>query len=393
MRSLVGLTSGELLFVLKQRHEMFGKEDITRFTHELTEVLRTRWRYEPYHVRLELLHIVGFVRDAEETVKAALIEAINGLEIHASNWALNSSVIDALKILGALDDEGEEQRAAIHDEVAAVIGEADSDDIREQALSVYTRMFDHPFDWIYAEEVYSLPEDTQRLLYRRAFQANGIGDSMSVRYLAERIVEYEEPSDVPLFSNLAQLPSQTNPMSQDEMAAFALAVRFLARHVAPLPAADAENDAQECMVLVRTLVYAAESGRDADLKEARVAWEGLHALPPQLVIGCLAEMNEPLAANHVGERPPNYPALSLVDVFPIDLLEVSRKLIDEGMLPTSYHRVGFGDRDLHFAFDVVAKHGDRSDLGRLRRVSAGHPFAQKAIEVIRAIETAAAATS
>jgi hypothetical protein len=244
MRSLVGLTPGELLFVLKQRHELFGKADVTRFTLELTEVLRTRWRYEPYHVRLELLHIVGFVRDAEETARAGLVEAINALEIHPSNWALNSSVIDALKILGALDDEGEGQRAAIRDEVAAVIGEADGDDIREQALSVYTRLFDHPFDWIYAEEVYALPEETRRLLYRRAFQADGIADSMSVRYLAQRIAEYEEPSDAPLFSSLARLPSQTNPMSQDEMAAFVLAVRFLARHAAPVRFVEAVNYAQ-----------------------------------------------------------------------------------------------------------------------------------------------------
>lgn len=299
-------------------------------------------------------------------------------------------MIDALKILGALDDEGEGQRAAIHDEVAAVIGGADGDDIRQQALSVYTRMFDHPFDWIYAEEVCALPEETQRLLYRRAFQADGIGDSMSVRYLAQRIAEYEKASDAPLFSNLARLPSQTNPMSQDEMAAFVLAVRFLARHAAPLPIVEAENDAQQCMVLIRTLVYAAESGRDADREQARAAWEQLHALRPQRVIGCLAEINEPLAASHVAERPPNYPALNLVDVFPADLLTVSRKLVDEGVPPTPYHRVGFRDRDLHFAFSVIAKCGDRSDLGRLRRVSANHPFAQRAIEVIWVIETTAA---
>ncbi|WJI38698.1 MULTISPECIES: hypothetical protein [Mesorhizobium] len=80
-------------------------------------------------------------------------------------------------------------------------------------------------------------------------------------------------------------------------------------------------------------------------------------------------------------------------MFPVDLLAVSRKLVDEGVPPTSYHRVGFRDRDLHFAFGVIAKHGDRSDLGRLRRVTADHPFAQKAVEVIRAIETSAAAAS
>lgn len=387
MRSLVGLTSGELLFVLQQRHELFGKEDITRFTRELTEVLRTRWRYEPYHVRLELLHIVGFVRDADETAKAGLIEAIDALEIHASNWALNSSAIDALKILGALDDEGEGQRAAIHHEVAAVIGESDSNDIREQALSVYSRMFDHPFDWIYAEEVYALPDEAQRLLYRRAIQADGIGDSMSVMYLAQRIAEYEEPSDAPLFSTLTRLPSQANPMSQDEMAAFVLAVRFLARHAAPLPALEAENDAQQCIVLIRTLIYAAESRRDADRGQARTAWEQLHVLCPQLVIGCLAEINEPLAARHVMERPPNYPALNLVDVFPADLLAVSRKFVDEGVPATSYHRVGFRDQGLHFAFGVLAERGERSDLVRLRRVAADHPFSPMALKVIRAIET------
>jgi len=186
---------------------------------------------------------------------------------------------------------------------------------------------------------------------------------------------------------MARLPSQTSPMSQDEMAAFVLAVRFLARHTAPLPVVEAENDAQRCMVLIRTLIYAAESGRDIAMEQALAAWEQLYAHRPQLVIGCLAEVSEPLAARHVGERPPNYPALNLEDVFPADMLAVSRKLLDEGELPTSYHRVGLRDRDLRFAFGVIAKHGDRSDLSRLRRVTADHAFSQKALEVIRVIET------
>ena len=75
------------------------------------------------------------------------------------------------------------------------------------------------------------------------------------------------------------------------------------------------------------------------------------------------------------------------------MLAVSRKLVDEGVPPTSYHRVGFRDRDLHFAFGVIAKHGDRNDLRRLRRVSADHPFARDAIEVIRAIETSTTAVN
>ncbi|MDR3471236.1 MAG: NERD domain-containing protein [Devosia sp.] len=381
------LTSGELHFSLRQRHELFGQQDRAAFAEQLITVLQTRWKYEPYHVRLELLHVVGFVRDVDSDIIAELMTAIKGLEIHPSDWALNSIVVDALKILGALDDEGEGQRDSIQAEVARAIRDPDCEETRDLALSVYSRMFDHPFDSIYAEEVYGLSDEDRWRLTRRAFAAAQVRDSMSVKWLADEIAEYNDPTDAPLFARLSAMPSQTNPMSQDEMAAFVLSVRYLARHGTSLPVAAVENDAQRVMTEIRTLVYAAESGRTTNLALAALSWNALHSQSPQLVVGCLAEVSESLLGRHIGERPKSYPALDLAKCFAADLLRVCRRLIEQGALPMSYHKVGDRDRGLQFAFGVIGRHGDRSDLERLRQLTANPAFAGLALNAIRAIES------
>ena len=120
------LTSGQLHFFLQGRRLYFDHDD-SRFAENLFYLFRERFRREPYHVQLVMLNSVGYARQAPQEVLVRLIEAINVLEVHPGNWGISSSIIDALKILGALDDDAEDFRAQVKAELASVI--SDDDDL------------------------------------------------------------------------------------------------------------------------------------------------------------------------------------------------------------------------------------------------------------------------
>ena len=106
--NLTEMSSGQLHFLLENRCTFFDHDDGGRLTEELIYLLRERFRWEPYHVQLAVLYAVGFARGAPEERLERLVEAINALDVSPTNWAINSSIIDALKILGAIDDHGDE---------------------------------------------------------------------------------------------------------------------------------------------------------------------------------------------------------------------------------------------------------------------------------------------
>ncbi|MFP3616041.1 hypothetical protein SB778_39050, partial [Paraburkholderia sp. SIMBA_050] len=89
------------------------------------------------------------------------------------------------------------------------------------ALALCAKMFDHPYDSIYAEEIYDLDEAMRRRIYRRAIQAPSVRRSMSLSWLVEHLASFGDPSDVALLQPLTGLPSRVNPFPQEEWGAFA----------------------------------------------------------------------------------------------------------------------------------------------------------------------------
>jgi hypothetical protein len=176
-----------------------------------------------------------------------LIEAINALDVSPYNWAIDSSIIDALKILGAINDEGDETRLQIKRELASVLGDQEDGVDNDLALSLCVRMFDHPYDWIYGEEIYELDENMRRRLYRRALAASDIKKSMSLVWLSRQVASFEDVSDAPLLQPFAALPDPSNPFRQEEWGGFVLATRFVARHGADLPSVGGTTLGERCL--------------------------------------------------------------------------------------------------------------------------------------------------
>ena len=391
--NLTEMSSGQLHFLLENRCTFFDHDDGGHLTEELIYLLRERFRWEPYHVQLAVLYAVGFARGAPEERLERLVEAINALDVSPTNWAINSSIIDALKILGAIDDHGDETRKEVKRELRSVLGDDEGTVDKDLAVSLCLRMFDHPYDSIYAEEIYELNEDLRRRLYRRALAAPQIKSCTSLAWLSGQVALFDDASDVPLFDPLATLPNSSNPFPQEEWGGFVVATRFLGRHRARLPRVDTKTPADKCLTEIRTLMYTAESERQSDSEAARMAWQRLHGMPAQLVIGCLSEVHEALTERHWGEDEQVYQPLDLVEIYPAHCLRVARRFVEDGVDAQFFHRVPMHEIGRSFAFDTIGRYGDRSDIDRLRGLSRAHRFARHALAAIKSLDAVSASRS
>lgn len=380
------MTSGQLHFFLEGRHVFFESED-SRFAEDLIYLLRERFRREPYHVQLAILNSVGYARGAPDATLERLVEAINSLEVNPGNWGINMSIIDALKILGAVEDEGGEARAQVRAELESVLGDDESTVDNNLAFSICVSMFDHPFDSIYGEEIDELDDEMRRRLYRRALGATDIESSMSLAWLAKEVASFGVQEDARLLQPLTGLPSRANPFPQEEWGAFVVATRFVGRHHAELAPIDATTAAERCLGDIRTLIYAAEARRDADKTAARLAWQRLHETQVQLVIGCLSEVHAALfIRSYQTDSVAAYPPLDLISAYSADCLNVSRRFIDEGNDAQFFHQVPHREDGTSFAFDTIGAHGDRSDVDRVRARSRGHRFARYALAALKRLD-------
>ncbi|PQZ82814.1 MULTISPECIES: NERD domain-containing protein [unclassified Brevundimonas] len=384
---VAALTSGQLHFYLENRHAFFGAEESGKFADELIFVLRERFSYEPYHVQLAALSAVGFAREAPDEVLAELVETINALDVPQHNWAINSSIIDALGFLGALDDDAENARDGIRIEVAAALADgADGND----ALTLYVAMFDHPFSAIYYEEIQALSEDQRRMLYRRALASVEIKRSLSLSWITAEVARLEDPADAPLFTRFVALPDRSNPFPQEEWGAFTLSLRFIGRHGVPLPASDAETEEEGCLNDIRILVHAAESRRPEHLAAAHDAWVRLDARPPGLVVGCLSEIHAALTERHWADDNRPYPPIDLRDTYPTESLRLARRFVDAAVDPQYFHAVPLRERGPALAFSTLGRFGDRSDVDVLRRLGRAHRYSSYALAALRTLDSAPA---
>jgi len=385
---VAALTSGQLHFYLEKRHAFFGAEERGKFAEELIFILRERFSREPYHVQLAALSAVGFAREAPDEVLAELVEVIHNLDVPQHNWAINSSIIDALGFLGALEDDAENAREGIRAEVADALMEgADGDD----ALSIYVRMFDHPFSNVYYEEVQALSEDQRRILYRRALASVEIKRSLSLSWITAEVARLDDPADAPLFTRFVALPDRSNPFPQEEWGAFTLSLRFLGRHGVPLPTGEAETAQEACLNDIRILVHAAESRRPEHLTAALAAWARLDAQSPGLVVGCLSEVHAALIERHWADDNRPYPPIDLRDTYPAESLRLARRFVDAAVDPQYFHAVPLRERGPELAFSTLGRFGDRSDVVVLRRLGRGHRYSSYALAALKILDSAASA--
>jgi hypothetical protein len=386
-RDMLTLTSGQLHFYLERRRIFTAGAGVNDMAESLAAIIEQRFRWEPYHVKLAILHAAGFVRWASDAQLEKLAEAIEGIDANREHLFVSSAIVDALRFLGRLDDSAEGARESIKGEVDRATAEVEDEDedTLATALGVYVAAFDHPYSSVYAEELYELPEPRRHRLIHRALRAKGARTSMSLGWLMRELAAFEDPSDAPIMADFSRLPDPRNGFPQGEWAAFATATRFLGRHELALPPLSGASESANALIHIRALVYAADGG--ARLSPPEPSWAALQAMKSGLVIGCLAEMEAALR-EHVWLKESSPPRLSLVSAYKSESLAAARRFLDEGAEEEHFHFAYGMDRGPTLAIAIVEQFGDRSDLERLRRLTIGSRVSRQALDALRKLDAA-----
>lgn len=377
------LSSGQLHFYLERRHSLLGDDDADLFARQLIYLCKSRYRTEPYHVQLAIMEAAGFSRGAKQELVDALVAEINAI---LSEPGPDNGALDALKFLGALDESAEMSRSQIWREVAAVTGKGDDEVVFEQALALTVSMFDHPFDYVYYEVVHDLPEEQRRLILRRAIRAGTARQSMNFGYLAREIAMFDDAGDMELMQQIAMLPDPANVFPQSEWEGFVIATRYLGRHRMPLPERTDSCGAGECIEALRSLVHALEGGAT---RSVNAIWRELEAMPPWVVAGCLYEMDTALSEGSWRQMGPSWPPLQIMAECPGQCLSVARGFLASGEDAGHFHRGWAREATADYAFQCLERHGDRSDLGLLRRLITEGRHTKRALAALSLRDTVA----
>ena len=200
----------------------------------LTRAIETRWRNAPYHLRLVLLDCAGMNSTGEDADRSELIETLEGL-LKGSNLFLASSVMDALQMLGALDDDAQEHRTVVQQNVSDCLARPSDSDNWAEAWRIYSSQFDHPFSGAYCEVIAELADRERKALFEMASK----GATDTAFWLGPLLLELASFGDRGVGDSIAQWtapPAEDNRiMPQSDIHAFVAAHVALARLGCAIP--------------------------------------------------------------------------------------------------------------------------------------------------------------
>ena len=244
-----GLSHGQL-YLLLQLHRR-ARHDGPPIADILPGILERSWPFAPYHLRLDLMECCGFAGwNATDEDRRALIHAVESLP-RAENLFLSTAIVDALKFLGALNEQESEHLETVRANIAEALQDELDPDRCALACAIWTGQFDHPFEGAYCEAWRELSAGDRKKLLRMA--ARGVEDISIGLFLVPLMVGIAsegDPAAGPLIERFAALPATRSVMLQDAIQNFAMAHIALGYLGCPLPERPAELPSAAAAALI-----------------------------------------------------------------------------------------------------------------------------------------------
>jgi hypothetical protein len=160
------LSFGQLHVLLSLfRHSALKTPSIAKV---LAALLPKYWPKAPYNLCLDLMDAARSAAwKATEEDKAFLIAAIESLP-DRQNILLSTAMIDALKSLGALDDDEDRYVETVRANMAESLAHPENEDRQKLAYSIWYGQFDHPYEGAFVRAIDALSETDGKALRMRA---------------------------------------------------------------------------------------------------------------------------------------------------------------------------------------------------------------------------------
>ncbi|MCR0996752.1 NERD domain-containing protein [Serratia rubidaea] len=363
---------------------------ITRFTEQASWAascvldLLERLKSLPYHLQLAAVDFCAHLRNVDDAVKAKMIAVLKD-SANKLGLFMNSIILDALKGLGGLDDEEENYRIVVLEEIESVFSES-GPQADTEAWNIFSRQFDHPHESIYWEEVNNLASDQKRQFLFKALKGASTDYVSFVGILIHQLADFGDPAVSEAIEPWLRLPAKRYVIPQDTVEVFFAAHEAMGILGLPLPATVASSiDIDETMRACGELAYWAcrLSHRELESSPQTLgARTTLLAYSASASAGALWSstsrmLSSDSARTHVAKSYPN------------TALAVCRDaLINRGVQKT-YHEHGLRN-DLaciaSFSIQVIGQFGGTDDLQYLRSICDDEGLGHAALDAIRKIE-------
>lgn len=390
------LTPGQL-YLLLALHRSVGLGEAS-LVPILPNLLRRYWASAAYHLRLDLMHSVHYSAwKASEAERRELIDAIQVLPPPQA-VGVSSTMIDALKALGALDDSENDHLETVRSNIRDALASPADPDMQGLAFGVWYGQFDHPYDGAYCQAVTELEPSEKKALLRMAAQGAD-QDSSFVGVLIQELMAFGDPDLAPLIVRWTDLPPTRCVFPQDAVGAFVLSHIALGRLACPLPSPAGADplDPAGALIACGHILYWLNR---ADIPKAQ-RLEGCAA--PLALLGrpeCTAAVS--IIREFSRERSlwmeglerlagPEPVQTRLEMAFPIEVAVICRQCLRNPEPQRGY----FDFRDLSgqvfdFAIDVLAEYGHVADLPLLQAWSHHARVGKTALAAIARLEEAQA---
>ena len=128
----------------------------------LARTIESRWEGAPYHLRLALLNSAAVNSTGEEAGRVKLIEAVEEL-MNRRDSNVPDIVLETLQMLGALDDDAQEHRDVVLENVRDCLARPADRESHVRAWIIYCSQFEHPYSAAYCEVVSKLGNGERKL--------------------------------------------------------------------------------------------------------------------------------------------------------------------------------------------------------------------------------------
>jgi hypothetical protein len=372
------LSIGQLWFVVDELHTPSG-EPAPDFLYDLAE---RAWRTGLNVIRYPTSHMLVMNARHLSPEEQRRFAGLADSWLSDDDFMLNSSVMDVLKALDALEDQFSTELAL--QEYEEVLAAEPSGITHERAFTLYCHLMDHPFESFYCEAYFERLDDAQRAKIRSLAIQTETRDSMLFQFLLTEVARHPEPSMIPVLQEVATAPDPEAMSTQDAIIAFKEACRGLAGLGAPL-AEFADTDAPTARwhdaAHILWHFFRPDQTAEAYGAASAEAWD-------RIVSDCAIDVPMRLLRETYRGEPES--DLQFAQWSRGPFLALSRTVL-AGKTPLAsslktWPGETLGDRHKDFAIEILGLLGDRSDLAALIALTNDAEHGRRAISAARDIE-------
>ncbi|WP_211467661.1 NERD domain-containing protein [Collimonas silvisoli] len=342
-------------------------------------------RSYPYHLQLDLIDFAQHLGDAEEPYREEIIDALQAC-LDKLGVMMNSIIFEALKRLGALEDDAYSYVPVIRDEIDNTLS-TDSGESDLSAWRLFSCQFDHPFDSSYWDEIQGLDDSRRKLLLTKACRGAETPYLSFLGILIRQLSEFNDPNVASAIARWTALPEKQSCMPQDAVEIFINAHEALGHLGVELPQSRGEpTTAAEHALLACGELYYWASRIDLEAPQTSTYTDAARSI---LLDHSLCASAGTLQLTTSRMLSTDGARISLVKYYPDIYVAICREALKRRNQQVSYFEHGFlnnVDSIACFVIQVLGELGEINDLQSLRDFCDHEHYGISSLDAIKKIE-------